>query len=44
MDVIWGKREGIYFFRQDWTASISLIRFDKFAVTRSYPPTSIRTQ
>jgi len=34
MDLIWGKREAKYFFRQDWTASISLIRFNKFAVRR----------
>jgi hypothetical protein len=34
MEVIWGKREGKYFCGQDWTASISLIRLDKFAVAR----------
>ena len=34
MDLIWVKREGIYFQRKDWTGSISLIGFDKFAVWR----------
>jgi len=34
MDVIWAKREGIYFWQEDWTGSISLIGFDKFAVWR----------
>jgi hypothetical protein len=29
MDLIWVNREGKYFFKQDWTASISLIRFNK---------------
>jgi hypothetical protein len=29
MEVIWVSREGKYFFREDWTASISLIRFNK---------------
>jgi hypothetical protein len=37
MDLIWGKREAKYFFRQDWTGSISLSRFNKFAVTRKRP-------
>jgi hypothetical protein len=32
MEVIWAKREGIYFCGKDWTGSISLIGFDKFAV------------
>jgi hypothetical protein len=34
MDLIWVKGEGIYFQRKDWTGSISLIGFDKFAVWR----------
>jgi hypothetical protein len=34
MDVIWVRREAKYFFRQDWTGSISLIRFNKFASAR----------
>jgi hypothetical protein len=34
MDVIWGKREAKYFYLKDWTGSISLIRFNKFADTR----------
>jgi len=34
MDLIWAKREGIYFCGNDWTGSISLIGFDKFAVWR----------
>ena len=29
MDLIWVGGEGIYFFEQDWTGSISLIRFNK---------------
>jgi hypothetical protein len=29
MDLIWGKREGIYFLRWGWTGGISLIRFNK---------------
>jgi hypothetical protein len=33
-EVIWGKREAKYFFGKDWTGSISLIRFDKFAGAR----------
>jgi hypothetical protein len=35
MDLIWVKREGIYFCSNDWTGSISLIGFDKFAVWSS---------
>jgi hypothetical protein len=31
MDLIWAKREGIYFCANGWTGSISLIRFDKCA-------------
>jgi hypothetical protein len=34
MDLIWVKGEGIYFQWKDWTGSISLIWFDKFAVWR----------
>jgi hypothetical protein len=34
MDLIWGKREGKYFLRWDWTGGIRLIRFNKFAVAR----------
>ncbi len=34
MDVIWGNREGKYFWGRDWTGGIALIRFDKFAVAR----------
>jgi hypothetical protein len=33
-EVIWVKREGKYFWRCDWTAQITLNRFNKFAVTR----------
>jgi hypothetical protein len=29
MDLIWGKREAIYFWRWDWTGGIRLIRFNK---------------
>jgi hypothetical protein len=31
MEVIWAKREAKYFYGKDWTGSISLIGFDKFA-------------
>jgi hypothetical protein len=34
MAVIWGKGEGKYFCRHDWTGSISLIRFRKLAFRR----------
>jgi hypothetical protein len=34
MDLIWAKREAKYFFARDWTGSIGLIGFDKFAVRR----------
>jgi hypothetical protein len=34
MDLIWAKREAIYFCAQEWTGSISLIGFEKFAVWR----------
>jgi hypothetical protein len=36
MDVIWGKREGIYFCRKDWTGSISLMRFNKLLFWRTF--------
>jgi hypothetical protein len=32
MDLIWAKREAIYFCGHGWTGSISLIGNDKFAV------------
>jgi hypothetical protein len=35
MDVIWGRREAKYFLGEDWTGSISLIWFDKFAFRRT---------
>jgi hypothetical protein len=35
MEVIWGKREGIYFAKGDWTGRNSLIRFDKFVFART---------
>jgi hypothetical protein len=31
MDLIWVKREAKYFCGEDWTGSISLIGFAKFA-------------
>jgi hypothetical protein len=31
MDLIWAKREAIYFCSKDWTCRISLIGFGKFA-------------
>ena len=31
MELIWPKREAIYFCARDWTGSISLIGNDKFA-------------
>jgi hypothetical protein len=34
MDLIWAKREEIYFCAKDWTGSISLIGNEKFAVWR----------
>jgi hypothetical protein len=34
LEVIWGVRKQKYFYKQDWTASIRLIRFNKFAVAR----------
>ena len=30
MEVIWGKREGIYFLEQDWTGGITLIPQENF--------------
>jgi hypothetical protein len=35
MDVIWGKREAIYFCGQDWTGGIALIRLDKSVFFRN---------
>jgi len=37
MEVIWAKREAIYFCGNGWTGSISLIGFGKFAVWREEP-------
>jgi hypothetical protein len=34
LEVIWGRWKPKYFFKQDWTAQITLIQFNKFAVTR----------
>jgi hypothetical protein len=34
MDLIWAKREAIYFCSNDWTGSIGLMEFNKFAVWR----------
>jgi hypothetical protein len=34
MELIWDGDEAVYFFKQDWTASISLIRFNKSGLTR----------
>jgi hypothetical protein len=31
MDLIWVKREAIYFCGKDWTGSINLMEFEKFA-------------
>jgi hypothetical protein len=35
--VIWVEREREKFCKQDWTARITLIRFNKFADTREAP-------
>jgi hypothetical protein len=35
MDLIWAKREAIYFCAKGWTGSISLIGFEKSAVWRT---------
>jgi hypothetical protein len=35
LNLIWVNREPKYFFGQDWTGSISLIRFNKFAGKRT---------
>ena len=48
MELIWAKREAIYFCGEDWTGSISLIGFGKFADWRkgnsmsACPPTATR--
>jgi hypothetical protein len=34
LEVIWGVRKQKYFCKEDWTASISLIRFNKFGRAR----------
>jgi hypothetical protein len=34
INLIWAKREAKYFFRKDWTGSISLIGFENLAVWR----------
>jgi len=34
MNVIWGKREGKYFFKQDWTGRIALIPQENFFFRR----------
>ena len=34
LEVIWGVRKQKYFCKEDWTASINLIRFNKFAGAR----------
>jgi hypothetical protein len=36
MQVIWAKREREYFCKGDWTASISLIRFNKLGWARRF--------
>ena len=43
MDLIWANREAIYFFGEGWTHSISLMRFEKFAVWRKEIGTDRRT-
>jgi len=35
VEVIWVGRESEYFFDEDWTGSISLIRLDNSAPTRN---------
>jgi hypothetical protein len=35
MDVIWAKREGIYFYSEDWTGSISLNGFGNSCFSRN---------
>jgi hypothetical protein len=35
MDVIWGKREGKYFYGQDWTGRNRLIGLEKFVFWRA---------
>jgi hypothetical protein len=34
MDLIWAKREGVYFGAKGWTGSISLSGFEKFIFWR----------
>jgi hypothetical protein len=42
--VIWAVRKTEYFFRRDWTASISLIRLDKSAFWRKTPAPAMEQQ
>ena len=42
MPLIWGKRKAEYFFRQDWTTQISLIRLANFDFTRKWFGQSFR--
>jgi hypothetical protein len=35
IDLIWGTGEGEYFCKRDWTAQISLIRFNKSGFWRT---------
>jgi hypothetical protein len=42
LEVIWGKREAEYFCRQDWTAQITLIEFNKIVFMRKPMPTALR--
>jgi hypothetical protein len=37
VDLIWGINEAEYFWRKDWTAKITLIRFNKIAFWRKSP-------
>jgi hypothetical protein len=38
IDLIWVRRKQEYFFKQDWTAQIRLIRFNKSAFWSRSPP------
>jgi hypothetical protein len=42
--VIWAGQEPEYFFKRDWTASISLIRLDKLAFWRKTPAPAMARQ
>jgi hypothetical protein len=37
MALIWGKREGIYFWGEGWTGQITLIWFGKLVFWRNAP-------